>query len=199
MSNLKRSFQEKTLLHNIVKYKDSDAFATVYDAYISKIYRFVLFKVSSQEDAQDITSMVFLKAWSYLTDSTQKKEMIKSISGLLYTIARNLVVDHYRERAKKQSYSIQDLSIDLASDTNVEESFVKKQESITLIDSLKMLKQEYQEVLTLRYLDELSLKEISHVLGKTMVNVRVLLHRATKKLEEIHTPTTGIDKKDPAI
>ena len=98
MSNISKKLQERWLLQKIAVKKDADAFATIYDSYIDQIYRFIYFKVGNSTEAEDLTSTVFLNLWKYLTDT--KKKNIESVSGLIYTIARRLVVDLYRERAK---------------------------------------------------------------------------------------------------
>jgi RNA polymerase sigma-70 factor (ECF subfamily) len=85
---------EKILLFQIQQKQNSEAYGKLYDAYVRQIYRFVYFKVSTHEEAEDITAEVFLKAWRYL----QEKKEVKSFSGLLYRIARNGIVDLYRAR-----------------------------------------------------------------------------------------------------
>ena len=77
------------------KVGDSDAFGTLYDAYLERIYRFVYFRVEDQQTAEDITSQVFLKAWENLG-----RFQIGGTPFLawLYTIAHNAVIDHYRTR-----------------------------------------------------------------------------------------------------
>ena len=72
----------------------NEQFGQIYDQYIDKIYRFVYLKVDGQETAQDVTSKVFIKGW----ESYQKSgSNIKNPGAFLYQIARNAVVDHYRE------------------------------------------------------------------------------------------------------
>ncbi len=181
MSNV---IQEKILLYKIYTKKDTDAYAELYDLYVKRIYRFVFFKVGSHENAEDVTSEVFLKAWQYLIGGTESVSDIKSFSGLLYRIARNTIIDFYRARASKNEVPINE-------DTDISDSgswygqLGDKIETEKIIQTIKKLKQEYQEVLTLKYVDELEVKEICEITGKGQVAVRVTLHRALKKLKEI--------------
>lgn len=176
--------REKILLYKIYTKKDTEAYAELYDVYVKRIYRFVFFKVGSHENAEDVTSEVFLKAWQYLIGGSDSASEIKSFSGLLYRIARNSIIDFYRTRASKNEVPIED-------DTEVSDSgkwygeLGDKIETEKIIQTIKKLKQEYQEVLTLKYVDELDVKEISEITGKGQVAVRVTLHRALKKLKEI--------------
>ena len=91
--------QEKYLIFKIKHSKDPDAYAKLYDFYIDRIYRFVLFKVSRIEDAEDITTEVFLKTWQYIR-TTDKR--IANLNSLLYRMARNSVIDHYRSKQRTE-------------------------------------------------------------------------------------------------
>ena len=175
---------EKWLLYKIVTKKDADAFAVIYNSYVERIYRFVYFKLGSREEAEDATNDIFLRTWHYLINGQSKQ--VKSVSGLLYTIARNVVVDMYRDKARRQTVSLQNEEVEkISSSDNVLEKLAIKGESAHIEKALRSMKQEYQEVILLHFIEELSFKEIAEMLGKNPLNVRVLLHRALKKLKEM--------------
>src|SRR3989338_3490757 len=94
-----KGFLKQRILLNQLKAQDPQAFAEFYDQYVSRIYRFIFFKVSSVSDAQDLTSEVFLKTWQYLKESPQ--EEIKNLSAWVYRLARNTVIDWYRQQNKQ--------------------------------------------------------------------------------------------------
>ena len=104
----------------------------------------------------------------------------------LYKIAYNKVIDFYRHRAVAGETPIDDLLLKKLSD---EGTAVKKMETQNemeeLIKSLRVLKDEYREALTLRFIDELSVGEIAEILNKSQVGARVLLHRALKTLKKV--------------
>lgn len=181
MSNV---IKEKILLYKIYTKKDTDAYAELYDLYIKRIYRFVFFKVGSHENAEDVTSEVFLKTWQYLIGGSESVSDIKSFSGLLYRIARNSIIDFYRARATKNEVPINE-DTDMSDNGAWYGQLGDKIETEKIIKTIKKLKQEYQEVLTLKYVDELDIREISEITGKGQVAVRVTLHRALKKLKEL--------------
>jgi RNA polymerase sigma-70 factor, ECF subfamily len=182
MKDIKTILQEKRYLYLIITKKDPDAFGALYDLYIERIYRFILLKIDNREEAQDLTSDVFLKVWHYLIDG--KKKDVGSFSGLVYTTARRVVIDTYRTRAKQKTCPIEYADTILYTDgvLNAE----NKQDAAQVLRSIKQLKQSYQEVLLLRYVDGLSMKEMAQILEKNHTNVRVLLHRATKKLQALY-------------
>ena len=90
--------QDKILLIRLKK-RDPEAFARVYDMYVTPIYRFIYFKVSRRQDAEDLTSEVFMKVWKYVATTD---EDIENLRALLYRSARNIVIDFYRSNAKRE-------------------------------------------------------------------------------------------------
>lgn len=175
-------FEEKKLLYRVTTKKDADAYAKIYDHYVESIYRFIFFKVNNVHEAEDLTSEVFLKVWQYLISA--KGQSVRHLRGLFYRTARNIVIDTYRERARKpvdsldQAESLPDESITIG----IEEKDAYR----LLLISIKRLKQEYQEVLLLRYVEDMSISDMAVILDKKKAAVRVLLHRATKKLQSVH-------------
>lgn len=172
--------EDKVLLYRLLIHRDPEAFTALYDRYVKQIYRFVYFKVRSHEEAEDLTADVFLKTWQYV----QNKKEVKSFSGLLYRIARNCIIDLYRQKSANPEAS-------LGEETEVGDGgkwyadVSLSIDSRTLLQQIKKLKQEYQEVVTLRYVDELTIEEIAEIIGKGQIAVRVTLHRALKKLKAI--------------
>jgi RNA polymerase sigma-70 factor (ECF subfamily) len=175
--------QDKQLYRRI-KSKDKDAFIEAYDKHLDDIYRFVFFKVNSVAEAEDLTSHIFLKAWDYVRNNNLKD--YKTLKGLLYKIARNAVIDHYRKNSKINNQSLDDSIIDVTDEKqNLTENLATKEETKFLLKKINELKDEYRDVLILRYVNDLSVTEIAEVVGKSKGNVRVIMFRATKALREI--------------
>lgn len=174
--------KENFLLFRIKAKKDPEAFGELYDMYVSRVYRFIYFKVSSAEVAEDLTSEAFLKAWQYLL----KKRDVPHLQALLYSVARSVVVDWYRSTAHERG----DVSLDeaIASEapgmgTERLLRAIETDHDVTrALERLRGLKDEYREVVVMKYLDEMSNREIASALGKTASHVRVISHRAVKAL-----------------
>ena len=177
-----RKLNEKWLIYQVRVKKNPDAFASLYDLYIEKIYRFVYFKVNNKEEAEDIVSNVFLKVWSYLIEYTEKE--IDSFSGLVYKVARNLVIDYYREKGQMKKEDLVEAEELPVVEKNYEQAEINL-EVEKLMVVIKKMKQDYQEVLLLKYVEELSTAEIAEILNKSQVGVRITLHRAIKKVQEL--------------
>lgn len=178
---MKDKIIERKLLFAVRNRKDKQAFGELYDLYVEKIYRFVYFKISNREEAEDLTSDVFLKTWNYLMENTEKE--LGSFSGLIYRIARNNIIDHYRKKSRMQEVAL-DEGVDAPANDLIQQVEIGYDVE-KLMDLVKKLKQDYQEVLILRYVEELSVGEIAEIMNKSSVGVRVLLHRATNKLKEM--------------
>lgn len=164
-----------TIAISKIKAGDSDAFGKVYDQYVDAIYRFVVYKVSHKPEAEDITSEVFLKTWAYIREGNH----VQNIRALLFRIARNLVIDYYRANKNQTHIAYEELADVLVADTDdANEQIYQKEVQEFLEKGLNTLKDEYRDILLLRYVEGLSLSEIAHVMDRTNGACRVLLHRA---------------------
>jgi len=166
------------------KNKDPESFAQVYDLYVDKIYRFIYFKVSQPELAQDLTAETFLKGWEYLVSGNK----VDNLSALLYRIARNLVIDHYRKKHTQEVIIDEELlehesSLVATQLPKLQDVVGAKLELEQLIVLMQELKEEYREVLILKHIEEFSIGEIAQVTQKNAGAVRVTLHRAQKALQ----------------
>lgn len=169
--------RQKFLLFRVYQFQDSRAYGQLYDLYFDKLYRYIYFKVPLAQDAEELTSEVFLRGWEYATSSR-----VEHASALFYRIARNLIADFYRKQRLTEpienGYAIEE-------DGSLTEQISTKLESEALVEHLRQLKEEYRDVLVMRYLNEMSNQEIGVVLDKSPSSVRVLVHRAKKALREV--------------
>jgi len=164
--------------------KQRKTFSRIYDQYVDKLYRFVFLRVSSQEVAEDLTSKVFLKGWEAFKNSGNCGEnTINNPQAFLYQIARNTVVDYYRERGKAQIVSAEYAPQIADPRINLEEKTAVNSDLAMVKGALQNLKEEYQKVVIWHYLDDLSISEIAKILDKPEGTIRVTLHRALKKLK----------------
>ncbi len=187
---MKDAIKEKYWLYRAQTRKDPQAYAQLYDTYVTSIYRFVYFKVNNHEDAEDLTADVFLKAWNYITEHTD----VRSFRAVIYRIARNLVIDLYRRRATRNEVTgfpdeEEDHPDDRMAHLSDKGSGVRKIETEhdhqQVLDAIAQLKEEYREVVLFRYVDGLSASEVAEILGKSSVDVRVTTHRAMKALRKV--------------
>lgn len=177
---------DKALWLRLKKFKDKEAFLKAYDAYAEDIYRFLYYKVGNQDEAKDLASATFVKAWSVVREGKLKdEEDYKTLRAFLYRIARNQAIDYYRQ---KKAVNMSELANDKGESPDWQDESQDPQALDNAIDAelvlmkLKRLKSEYQNVLVLYYINELSVAEIAQILDKSKGNVRVLIYRALAAL-----------------
>ena len=174
---------EAPLVHR-AKSGDSEAFAQLYDAYIARVYRYVYFRVADDDAAEDLTSQVFLKAWSNLDRFSFSRT---PYLAWLYTIAHNAVIDHYRTR--KVTAALDDVQLSQQDHAEVVENEIDlTNEMKTIKEALQLLTDDQQKVLTLKFIEGMSNNEIARHLGKREGAIRALqmrgLQALAKQLEE---------------
>ncbi len=158
---------------------DPKAFGALYDHYQPQIYRFLFLKVAGREEAEDLTHQVFLSAWLGIP---RYKHRGFPFSSWLYQIARNQVVDHYR--ARKEAVSLEGIDPEAFAERFDEADMDKSLEVERAIGMIRSLKQEYQDVLILRFVEDLSVKEVASMMGKSEGAIKLLQHRALRVLRE---------------
>ncbi|MDQ5943750.1 MAG: hypothetical protein QG675_518 [Patescibacteria group bacterium] len=175
------------LISVVKKAKEGDkaAFEELYNEYFAPLNRYILIRVGDVSEAEDLTQLVFIKFYKNLANWQDKGYQP---SAYLFTIARSVIADYYRSRGRKGSKlsnSEEVLALISDSSQNPHQDVIQSEEIRTLYKNLKTLPQKYQEVLVLRYIENLSSKEISQVIGKSDVATRKMLSRAVSALAEV--------------
>ena len=169
---------EARLVHQ-AKSGDSEAFAQLYDAYVERVYRYILFRVSEEEITEDLVSQVFLKAWQSLD---RYKIGNSPFIAWLYTIARNLVIDHYR--AKKDILPLEKVRA-LPSDIQSPPEEVEARFDLEAMrDRLQSSTGGQQQVLILKYIAGLPNENIAKIMNKQEGTIRGLQMRALQTLSK---------------
>jgi RNA polymerase sigma-70 factor (ECF subfamily) len=164
-------------------------FGQIFDAYYPKIFGYILRRTLNVEHSRDLASEVFYKA---LKNLWQFRWRGISISSWLFKIATNQVNAYFRksvirlesyDELKKYEFTDIKTGIILESELlNAEQTLQKHQEFINLQSKISSLPPKYQDVLTLRYFEEKSIKEISEILNKKEGTVKSLISRGLNKL-----------------
>jgi RNA polymerase sigma-70 factor (ECF subfamily) len=173
---------DKDLLSSLVakaKAGNRSSFGEIYNLFFQKIYRFIFYRVGHKETAEDLTEEVFLKAFGKISGLSNNG----TFEGWLYQIARNLVIDYYRE--KKVLIDIQDLENTLEYESNVVDVLNLQNNQKIILQVLKQLPSDQQTVLKLKFFEELDNSAIAEILEKTEGAVRVIQHRGLTKLKEL--------------
>lgn len=161
---------------------DVQAFEEIYDLYAQKIFRFIKLKIQNQQQAEDVLQEVFIKAWRALPKFNTQGGYF---SAWLYRIATNAINDYFRQVYRTpQSVELTE-EVNIFQETTLEEKVTTKQELTKVKNALKKLPAQYQQILELRFIQDFSVKETAEILNRSNLTVRVLQHRALKKLRGI--------------
>ena len=155
-------------------------FCVLYDKYFLRVYRYVVRRVGLQQDAEDLTSRVFMEAMESLDNYREQG----SFAAWLFSIAHRKVADHYRLTYGKVALEIAS-SDNLASTQGNPESWTIHDERLhRLAQELQLLTPEKQEILTQRFFAGLKYREIAAVLGKSEAAIKMMVYRALDELRE---------------
>lgn len=180
--------KDKKIAENIIKAKEGNqiAFRFLLDTFWTEVYNYQIKRTKSENDAEDITIQTFSKAFDKI-DTFDDKYVFKT---WLITISKNVHIDLFRKKKVSihtDTTQEQEEKVYLVIDENPtpEDKIIREQNLAKLLRDIKQLKPKYQQVIQLRYFQELSYKEISSLINEPMNNVKVKLLRAKKLLAEI--------------
>ena len=159
---------------------DGDAFAYLYKSYFTPVYRYIYFRVGSKNEAEDLTQDVFVKAYTSFNHYSYSG---KSPLAYFYTIARNAVID-YRRKKKMLIMDDEDLITIADESDSPQEQSIKNEDAEMIRKKIALLSEDQQDVIVMRFIDELSTKEIATILNKSEDVVRQLQSRGLKSLRK---------------
>ena len=165
---------------------DQVAFTSLLDMYWNEVYGFMLKRTENETDAEDITIETFSKAFDKIASYNSEFQF----NTWLIAIAKNVHIDMLRKKKSTlfvdmndeedhQAYNVADTT------PSAEDKLITEQNLSRLLAYIKELKPHYQEVIQLRYFQELSYQEIAKHLDEPLNNVKIKLLRAKKLLAEI--------------
>ncbi|HCU57630.1 MAG TPA: RNA polymerase subunit sigma-70 [Anaerolineaceae bacterium] len=172
---------EKTLIDKAKR--DPAAFGILYERYVERIFNYIYYRTGSANDAEDLTGKVFFKAMGHIQNY---RHMGLPFSAWLYRIAHNLVANYHRDRARKQEVSLDDMQGQTLVQTSPqpEPRLVRSQEVENLLVMIRDLAPYRQELLILKFVDQLSNAEIGQIMRKSEGAIKSLYHRTLLELRE---------------
>jgi RNA polymerase sigma-70 factor (ECF subfamily) len=156
------------------------ALADIYDEYFDRVARYIYIRISDRAEAEDLAGEVFLKA---LRSLRSYRGTADRLPAWLFSIARNMVVDHYRRRSVRQSVPLD--SVEIADGHDVDEAADTSLQIEALSRALPQLTEAQREVIGLRFFAGLSSAETGEVMGKSSGAVREMQRSAIVKLREL--------------
>lgn len=162
------------------KHGDGMAFEKLYQLYAPLILRFLYMRTQERESAQDLTQDVFLRVVKGIPSFEYHGE--KSFLGWLYTIAHNVFIAQVRR--KRQLLTPLDETLEVV-DPGGQDRVTSAFNRIFLMNAMKQLTTDQQQVLSLKFFADLTNQEIANVIGRSEGAVKSLQHRAIQALQQI--------------
>jgi RNA polymerase sigma factor (sigma-70 family) len=159
----------------------AESFAAFYEQYLPKVYRYISYRISDVQTAEDLTSVVFEKALGKFKSFDSRKA---GFSTWVFTIARNTLTDHYRSSHQSQTVDLE-AAAEKPSPLKSPEEEAESAEDIRLLNTcLAQLSAPEKEIISLKFGAEMTNRQIAGVLALTESNVGVILYRAVRKLRD---------------
>lgn len=170
---------ERALLKRAQAY-DEEALGTIYDQYAPAIYKYLYRRVHDAQVAEDLTGEVFARM---LQAIRSEKPWHTSFQGWLYRIAHNLVVDYYRRQPPVPASALHE---ELVADEDDPDSALAETLSYRRLEAaIRFLTPDQQQVLALRFGEQLTVREIAEIMGKNVGAIEALQHRALAALRRL--------------
>jgi RNA polymerase sigma-70 factor (ECF subfamily) len=160
---------------------DAEACCLLFGKNVTKIYNYIYYRIGSAPDAEDITSRVFYRAFGHINNYVDKGV---PFSAWLYRIAHNLIANWHRDNQRRKEVPLED-HLDLTVRSDHPELWLEKtQEMELLLKGIRRISADRQQLILLKYLENLSNAEIAVIMGRTEGAIKSLYHRALIALKE---------------
>ena len=160
--------------------RDNEAFGQIYERYVDRIYNYVYYRTGNQQDAEDLTARVFFRAMQHIG---RYEHQGVPFSAWLYRIARNLLANWYRDQSRWQV-----LTLDNVTHWHVEDNPELRTESLEdrerMLETIRRLPADRQELLILKFVERLSNAEIGQIMGRSEGAIKSLYHRTLITLRD---------------
>jgi RNA polymerase sigma-70 factor (ECF subfamily) len=160
--------------------RNSKVFGELYERYVRRIYTYIYYRTGNHEDAEDLTSRVFQKAFVHLP---RYENQGLPFSAWLYRIAHNIVANWYRDQSRKKVVGLDDTAHHSAEE-NPDVVAERTSEEQMLLAVVRCLPPERQQILILKFAEGYSNEEIGDILGRSEGAIKSLYHRTLLELRE---------------
>jgi RNA polymerase sigma-70 factor, ECF subfamily len=164
--------------------EDPNAFGVLYERYVKKIYNYVYYRVGNHQDAEDLTARTFFRAMKHIRNY---KDRGVPLSAWFYRIAHNLVANWHRDRGRHPVVSLEDVSLNKSPDPP-EKITVTNEEQARLLDAIRQLPSDRQQLLLLKFVEHLPNAEIGQIMERTEGAIKSLYHRTLVALRQDLAP-----------
>jgi RNA polymerase sigma-70 factor (ECF subfamily) len=166
-------------LVDLAKDGDAEAYGQLYDHYVSGVFRFIYYRVSSQQLAEDLTSETFVRALRAIQRFNWQG---KDFGAWLTTIARNLVADHFKSSRARLELVTETIPEGRATVASPEEEVLALISNEMLFEAVNSLPNEQRDCVLMRFIQGLSIAQTAAALGRSEGAIKQLQLRAVRSL-----------------
>jgi len=160
---------------------DKEAFGQLYEAHVDRIYNYIYYKTGNHADAEDLTARVFVRAWQHIG---RFRDQGVPFSAWLYRIAHNLVANWHRDNSRRKMISLDDVSGWDVSQDGPERLTELTDDTEAMLAAIRRLPTDRQDLLILKFVEQLSNAEIGAILGRSEGAMKSLYHRTLLALRD---------------
>lgn len=157
------------------------AFGLLYQRYVKKIYNYIYYRVGNHDDAEDLTGRTFFRALRRFDDYV---DCGAPFSAWLYRIAHNLVANWHRDRSRRKEVPLEVAPPSHPQSNLLESVAVANEEREQLLNALRRLPPERQQLLILKFVERLPNAEIGQIMGRSEGAIKSLYHRTLVALRQ---------------
>lgn len=168
---------------------DKQAFGLLYERYLPKIYSYVFHRTGNTHDAEDLTAKVFQRALGHISNYVDKGVPFQA---WLYRIAHNLVANWHRDQGRRKIIALDDYVAHSLRSEAPDRVTEENQEQEQLMQAVRRLPEDRQQLLLLKFIEQMSNAEIGTIMGRTEGAIKSLYHRTLLALrEDLQTQQDG--------
>jgi RNA polymerase sigma-70 factor (ECF subfamily) len=169
---------------------DREAFGILYERHVDNIYSYFYYRTGNSHDAEDLTTRVFMRAIQHI--GTYEDRGVP-FSAWLYRIAHNMLANFYRDRGKRQMVPLDSVA-ERHSDDGPEKTAESVEDRQTLLAAIRRQSADRQELLILKFVDQMSNAEIGQILDRSEGAIKSLYFRTLVSLRDDLLETTRQEK-----
>lgn len=172
---------EENELIRLAQKSDKIAFGELYQRYVTRIYNYVYYRVSNEQDAEDLTARVFIRALNHIEKYDDRGV---PFSAWLYRIAHNLVANWHRDNSRKKVIPLDDYMVGRTPSDAPEKLAESREEEQLLMESVRSLPEDRQQLIFLKFVERRPNSEIGEIMNRTEGAIKSLYHRTLLALNE---------------
>ncbi len=161
--------------------EDPQAFGLLYERYVGSIYNYIYYRTSNHHDAEDLTARTFYRALKHISRYVDRGA---PFSAYLYRIAHNIVANWYRDRSRRRIISLDELVMRTLKREGPAALAEEREVQDLLLQAVRRLPPERQQLLILKFVEQMSNAEIAQVMGRTEGAIKSLYHRTLVELRK---------------